>query len=658
MESLRRSIVLAILLVGSSSWAADIAPGATSRRLTATAQRQQHYADLYRRGVLRGDTLLNRYADRLNVTPADPKEQSSIAVGEIKLHKEVHDIAVAPGRVARMRYGKEATQIDQHAHVVQVDMKQGKAEVIALERTAQGMRRTQRWVPISQLVLPNVEEKWPDGTRVLAGPAIDGMHVMVVDKANDPALRAFLANEVKPLWEANKQNPRVAVAKINRLVRQKLAYNMDTDDDVSDDEVLLGDYLTAKNGVCRNYAAISKVALDSLGVKGLKTRYISGQARDKFATVRGMHAWLEVQMPDGQRMAVDPTWMEEKEPAGGKGPGELAPLSEFYKDHQHVPLYSLRALFGAAPANSNVAAATPAGPPGLRLDEEQPTIVGTARSTFEKPRARPETGVALPRAGLVKGRKLSWRFDDASHAVDHDAEIVEVDVAGGRVKIKAAERVTRKVQSGSSVKDVEVTAKAERWVSMASVRASLDVVDPGAAVSIDGVRADASADPKLAAFLTQHVAPLAASASPVPRKVTRALGRLREAWKTVAVDAGAPQVRTVGDVFGASRVNDRPYAAAGVAIIRALNIPGADVRVVAGARHDKDLEVAGNDLWLELEVPGKSGVERYGVDPRRGVVEPLAQFYAHHEYAPDYARPVVQTTVSSPAPSPRSVAAR
>lgn len=652
--------MLAILLVASSSWAAETAPARTPRQLAATAQRQQHYADLYRRGVLRGDTLLNRYADRLKVTPADPQDNESIAVGEIKLHKEVHDINVRAGRTARLRYGKEATQIDQHAHVVQVDLKQGKAEVVALERTPQGMRRTQRWVAISQLVLPNVEETWPDGTRVLAGPAIDGMHVMVVDKANDPALRAFLANEVKPMWERYKANPRDAVNRINRLVRQKLAYNMDTDDDVSDDEVLLGDYLSAKNGVCRNYAAIAKVALDSLGVKGLKTRYISGQARDKFATMRGMHAWLEVQMPDGLRMAVDPTWMGEKEPAGGKGPGELAPISEFYKDHQHVPLYSLRALFGAGAANTNAAQA-PAGPPGLRLDEVEPTILSTARSTFEKPRSRPETGVALPRAGLVKGRKISWRFDDAAHAVDHDAEIVEVDLAGNRVKIKAVERVTRKVDPGNGKpKDVEVNAKAERWVSMDAIRASVDVVDPAAAVSIDGVRADARTDAKLNAFLTQHVAPLAASDSPVPRKVTRALGRLREAWKSVAVDAqGGARVATVGDVFGASRVSDRPYAAAGVAIIRALNIPGADVRVVAGARHDKDLEVRGSDLWLELEVPGKAGgVERYGVDPRRGTVEPIAQFYAHHEYAPDYARPVVQTTVSSPAPSPRSVAAR
>lgn len=651
MGSLRRSFVLALLLVSSSSWAAD----PPTRRLEPTTQRQRQYSTLYQRGVLRGDTLLKRYADKLG-TPKQAGKDGPV-VADIKLHRELYSIPITPGKRARVRFGTDATQIDHTAHVLQVDAKGGRAEVVALERTANGMRRTQRWVPLANLGLPNVEETWPDGTRVLAGPALDGMHVMVVDRANDPALRRFLDGEVRPLWDRNKQNPRAAVTAVARMVRQKLEYNMDTDDDVSDDEVLLGDYLSAGNGVCRNYAAIAKVALDSLGVKGLKTRYISGQARDKFAFTRGMHAWLEVTMPDGQRMAIDPTWMDTKAPAGGKGPGELAPISEFYKDHQHVPLYSLRALYAGGAANTNAAAGpTPAAPPGLRLTEVAPTVVGTERSTFEARPAGPRTGVVLPRGGLTVGRKLAWRFDTSPHAVDVDAEITEVDLAGGRVKIKAAERVKRKLQSGSSTSEGVSTAKAERWVSVDAVRASVDVVDGRAPVTVGGVRVDRAGDAPLAAFLAREIAPLAASTSEPPRKVTRALGKLREAWKKVGVTGGAAP-RTVGEVFGATRVGDRPYAAAGLAIIQALAMPGVEVRVVSGTKHDRDLGVRAADTWLELEVTKGQAVTRYGVDPRKGTVEPLAKFYQHHEYAPDYAQPAV-SSVAPVRAAPRSVAAR
>src|SRR6185295_4466363 len=109
-------------------------------------------------------------------------------------------------------------------------------------------------------------ERWPDGTRVLAGPPHRRQHVVVIDRAHDATLVDFLDREIAPLRVRHERDPLGLVDAVMRKVRGALAYDGNTDDAVGAHEILLGDYLAARSGVCRHYAAITKVALDELAL--------------------------------------------------------------------------------------------------------------------------------------------------------------------------------------------------------------------------------------------------------------------------------------------------------------------------------------------------------------------------------------------------------
>jgi transglutaminase-like putative cysteine protease len=591
------------------------------------------YRDLHQRGALRGEPPLSRYRDQLRHVQSGRRGRSR---PEIKPSGPIYQDAIQVGGRVTLTYGESGAQIDFKARVLAVDEKAGRVKVRALGRTAQGIRKTERWVDIGDLVTANVTERWPDGTRVLSGPPSDSlMASMVIDRRHDPELRRFLADEVKPIGAKLGHDPLAVVDGVAKLVADKIRYNMDTDADVNGREVLVGDYLRAGVGVCRNYAAITKVALDELAIPGLEVRYVSGQARDRHAFERGRHAWLEVTLPTGKRYGLDPTWST-----------WMTPLARFYADHLHVPLYQLRALHlpdSHLPDSHLPDSHLPDSPAPTVPKDAAPTLltrsedrtVGFQSNGFVAPGRARTAGWRLPQGGIVPGRKFVHRFAADPLAIDATAEILDVDERGGRVKIRASER-GKKLERDKTGKVEETghTKRTDRWVPVDGVRASLEVVD-GAAFTAGGLAVDRARDPALDDFLKTEIEPIAASTATTPKKIARALGRVRMRLGQKEIDPAASHAR-LGDVLAAPKIARKPFAAAGLAAIQALAIPGLEVRHVAGTRIDRDLMPHGPGEWLEVEWVDKGQRARLGVDTDTGRVESLERFYALHRYAPRY----------------------
>ncbi|MBL4848380.1 MAG: hypothetical protein JKY65_22905 [Planctomycetes bacterium] len=154
-----------------------------------------------------------------------------------------------------------------------------------------------------------------DGTRVMGGGMTSKTAIMKIDRANDPALRAFLAEAVK-IGNRMLTSEASKLERLVNLVNQNVRYpgseapNRAPYDELERKyrakEVHFGEYLKIGQGVCRHKAVAMKLALEAIGYP---SRYVSGQAISRSTgESRGGHAWVEAITKSGKRLMIDPTW--------------------------------------------------------------------------------------------------------------------------------------------------------------------------------------------------------------------------------------------------------------------------------------------------------------------------------------------------------------
>ena len=154
-----------------------------------------------------------------------------------------------------------------------------------------------------------------DGTRVLAGASKLSGAIVKVDRANDPALRAFLAEAqaIEKRWFTSEDGKlKLLVELVNKRIKYPGHETKSTEayDKLEKAhkgrEVHFGEYLEIGQGVCRHKAIAMKLALEAIG---FPSRYVAGEALHRTTgEVRGGHAWVEAITAKGRRLMIDPTW--------------------------------------------------------------------------------------------------------------------------------------------------------------------------------------------------------------------------------------------------------------------------------------------------------------------------------------------------------------
>jgi hypothetical protein len=183
---------------------------------------------------------------------------------------------------------------------------------------------SQQTVTAAQLRKLNTPYSLPDGAGVMAGGSKWSGPIAMVDRVNDPHLKAFLG-EVQQI-AASESNQQELMRKLTKLVNQKIKYpghetpdthHSQLQEQYKGRELAFGKYLEVGEGVCRHKALAIKLALEHVNIP---SRYVPGDALNSQGQVRGGHAWVEAITADGKRWLVDPTWND---------PG--IPLEEAYR---------------------------------------------------------------------------------------------------------------------------------------------------------------------------------------------------------------------------------------------------------------------------------------------------------------------------------------
>ena len=598
-----------------------------------TASSSGHrYDSLYRRGILQTGTLRQRY--RAQFTGS--KENGWTLVPQTNPANRV-----TAGAEITVRYGSDLGQFDYRAKVLKLNPAGTKALVRSIKHHDGKVAKEHRWVSVSELVAANRREIWSDGTRltpgVIGGPYTNSS-IIVVDRTNDRVLRTFLETEVRGIAKNKSESHLERIDAVTRLVRGKLAYNVDTDVHINNHEVLLGDYLAAGSGVCRNFAALAKVAIDSLEIPGLHTSFVMGDALTLQAQPHGgRHAWLEIVLPNGRRYAVDPTWIKPNAEHRATEAGGLAPIATFYARHQHEPLYTETAISPSQVGTHAHNVALQAPKVNRDKIDRKPR---NAEPTYLPPKLRKSS--RLSDTALRPGRKFVWRFQDRDHSIDPTATILKV--RGDMVKIQARHRTTQTTtEPNGTIKQSQVSMRFTRWVPKAHVEPALQVVALGKSFIIrnnEGGRVSvvsiSTKDKALRGFLKEEIEPISKRASNPQSKIATALGLVRRKLGEKPLAKQAPHRKTLGAYLTADSVRSRPYAALAIVAIQELRIPGVEVRLVKGTRHARNMTVQRTDMWLEVQFPSALGEIRLGVDPRTGTIELTKDFYSRQQRAPRY----------------------
>ena len=162
-----------------------------------------------------------------------------------------------------------------------------------------------------------------DGTRIMAGASKLSGAIVKVDRANDPALRAFLA-EAETIGKNWFLTESMKLKRLVNLVNTRIQYpghevkngkpyeNLEKKN--TGREVHFGEYLEIGQGVCRHKAIAMKLALEAIG---FPSRYVAGEALSRTTgEVRAGHAWVEAITAKGNRLMIDPTWHDPGIPIG------------------------------------------------------------------------------------------------------------------------------------------------------------------------------------------------------------------------------------------------------------------------------------------------------------------------------------------------------